>query len=568
MKFVVPQFAVNGSTTQQQLAFNTDGTLTYDPTTAADDEFSLNLRLNYDSQTGLVGLDAGLNNSPVRFSEDLVFLDGAVGLDFSSQNPEGALELAGTFGVMARKKPLPAGALQADDFWLTLSVAPTRFNFTEEAMTAEITGGTITLAADLFSSQAEPGDPPVSVAITSPLCLRYEFASGTLSFCNPAGQPFTADLTNFKLALAELPGFELAIASARLELNGSEFPLLRNLNAAVTVPLPGADATNAAQNTSATFNVSAQNWRIDGLPEAASIGIAQNLRLADFNGFALDLLGGSAFSLAATPGFPRTLTLGLSGGMRAGFDERVLRDNANGNAVFLTGNGALSWDMQSLPVLQNLDLTLEGNFRLGADGPAITGLEDNTLARLEFQNFGGLFNQLAAPVIITVEGAINIPDAVKFGLDGARFTLRGNGLEFNPGTPQAELRGQTLELAKDVLPVYLSKIGLQFPDPMPPLMPETPGGASLFDLTNFKLILSGGVNIPNGALLDAGTPGLSGFLEDFEIRLKRDSSGNLVPEFNVDTIALRVENLTIPPLAELGGGIALVNLDQLSLDPP
>jgi hypothetical protein len=565
INYTVANFTASGNTAQS-FQFDGSGTLTYDGSTRVGDEFSVGLGVGFDSQTGVVNLNANLNNSPLRFSEDIVLLQGAAGVTFGTQSPQGALTVSGKLGILARSKPLPAPGLTAQNFWLTIDALPTTFIFSETDVRAEFTGGSISLPPDLFTSTAQPGDLPVTVAITGRLCLRYIFATGQVEFCSDPGAPFTLALTNLKLALPELPGFQLLISNTTFELSGTQFPLLKNLTASVTVPLPGADAANAAQNRSGTFIITAQNWRIDGLPEAASIGIGQDLRLADFSGFTVDVLAGSAFSLASNNGSPRRLTIGLTGGMKAGFDQRALNNDSDGTAVFLTGNGTFTWDMHSLPAVQDLALALEGDFRLGAGGPRITGQEDGQLARVAVANVQSLFNQTNDPVIISLEGAVDIPDLIKVGLVNSRFILRGNGLELEPGGIAFALRGQTLEAAKDVLPVYLSDFKLTF-DQQLPIVPAV-GQPGLFDIDNLIFTFSGGVNFPNGAAVEAGSPGISGTVQDLELRLNRQPNGVLLPEFNVDGITLQVKNLDIPPLGGIQGGIGILNLSQLSLDPP
>lgn len=565
ISYTVADFTAAGNTAQQ-IQFSGNGTLTYDGSNLPGDEFSVGLGLAFDSTTGVVDLNANLNNSPLVFAEDFVLLNGAAGLTFGTQSPAGALRVSGKLGLLARQKPLPVAGLGAEDFWLTIDALPTTFTFTDEDVKAEFTGGTITLPPDLFSSSAQPGAVPVTLAITGRLCVRYIFATRALEFCSDPGAPYTLALANLKLSLAELPGFELGISAATLELSGTQFPLLKNLTASVTVPLPGADATDPQKNTSGSFNITAQNWRIDGLPEAASIGIAQNLRLADFGGFQVDLLSGSAFSLTSDAGSPRRLTMGFTGGMRAGFDQRALSQDGTGDAVLLTGNGTLRWDMQTLPVLQDLALALEGNFRLGEGGPRITGLDDGQLARVAVQNVQNLFNQTAQPVIISLEGALDIPDLIKVGLVNSRFILQGNGLQMEPGGIAFELRGQTLEAAKDVLPVYLSEFRLTFQN-QHPIVPAA-GQPGLFDVDNLIFTFSGGVNLPNGASLDAGSPGFAGTVQDLEMRLNRQPDGALLPEFNVDAVTVQLQNLDIPPLGNIQGGLGILNLSALSLDPP
>ena len=453
--------------------------------------------------------------------------------------------------------PLPSNrALEATDFWLTIDALPTQFRFTERDFTAEFTGGSITLPPDLFSTNGPSGQRPVTVGITGRLCVRYDYVLNRLEFCGTPGQPFLVALQNLQLQLPELPGFAL-------ELSGTQFPLLKNLNAMLALPLPGADATNTNQNRSVSVVVSGQDWRIDGLPGAASVALGSDLRLADFNGFTFDLLNGSGLGMARTgaagqPGILFTLT----GNLRGGFDQRLLTKDADGTAVRLTGGGSFAWDMHSLPVFTFSTVQLEGNFRLGADGPRITGIQQGGLARLSLSGLENLFHQSPERLfIIGVEGALEVPGVIKFGLLDTRFILDGTGLQFRPGGVQAELGNQSLDLVQDALPLYLRKAGLTFKNPALPLVPASnqPG---LFDLVNLIVTISGGVNLPNKAAIEAGSPGFSGEVNDLAMSLRRDQQGNLQPEFNLNGLGVALQNVDIPPLGGLTGGLYVGNLND------
>ena len=264
-------------------SFNGQGTLKIDTGGGLAAGPSVTVGLGYDSAQRRMSLNTAA--SQLRLSDQVALLQGSVGAEFSTASPQGALTLAGKLGLLARV-PLPSNrALEATDFWLTIDALPTQFRFTERDFTAEFTGGSITLPPDLFSTNGPSGQRPVTLGITGRLCVRYDYVLNRLEFCGTPGQPFLVALQNLQLQLPELPGFALAINNATLELSGTQFPLLKNLNAMLALPLPGADATNTNQNRSVSVVVSGQDWRIDGLPGAASVALGSDLRLADFNGF-------------------------------------------------------------------------------------------------------------------------------------------------------------------------------------------------------------------------------------------------------------------------------------------
>ncbi len=543
--------------------FSGEGTLNFDTGSGFAAGPAVEVQLEYDSAQRQ--LMVGAAASQVRLGEQIAVLNGSTLATFAAGRPFGELEVSGRLGLLARGPLATNRALVDSDFWLLIDAQPTRLVYTATDFTAEFNGGSITLPPDLFSTNTAQNPRPVTVGITGPLCVRYDFVQNRLEFCGPPGQPFVAALRNLDLRLRELPGFGLAINSATLELSGAQFPRLKDLNATLTLPLPGADASKTNLNRSATLALSAQNWRLDGLPEAASVALGADIRLVDDGGFTVDLLSGSGLAMApAGSGSARSIRFTLTGNMRAGFSEQVLADDATGGAVRFSAGGSFAWDMRSLPVFTLSLVQFEGNFRLGPAGPRITGLQPGGLARLTFSGLDNLFQQATnRPFVISVDGALEVPDVIKFGLLDTKFILDGTGLRFLPGGVQAELGNQSLDLVEQALPVYLSKAGLAFKDPSLPLLPR-PGQKGLFDLTNLVVTVSGGVNLPNKAALDAGAPGFAGEVNDIAMSLRRDAQNHLLPEFSLNGLGVQLQNVDIPPLGALTGGLYVGNLN----DPP
>lgn len=522
---------------------------------------TVGVEIEYDS--GRRELLVGAQASQLRLSDDVAVLNGTVQADVGPAAPRGALTIEGRLGLLART-PLPTNtALSETNFWLVIDALPTRIVYGQDDFVAEFTGGSITLPPDLFTTNAAPNPGPVTVGITGRLCVRYDFVQRRLEFCGPPDQPFIAALQKLNLHLPELPGFSLAIHSAALELSGTQFPRLKNLNATLTLPLPGADAANPAQNRSAVLDLNAQNWRLDGLPEAASVTLGADVNLVNAGGFAMDFLAGSGLAMTPSGGAgSRVIRFTLTGNLRAGFSEQVLTEDATGTAARFGAGGSLAWDMRSLPVFVLNAVQFEGNFRLGEDGPRITGLQSGGLARITFTGLENLFQQSSnRPFVMSLEGALEVPDVIKFGLLDTKFILDGAGLRFQPGGVQAELGNQSLDLVQEALPVYLSKAGLTFKNAALPLVPG-PGQTGLFDLTNLIITISGGVNLPNKVALDAGAPGFAGEVNDIAMSLQRDAQNHLLPEFSLNGLGVALRNVDIPPLGALTGGLYVGNLND------
>jgi hypothetical protein len=174
----------------------------------------------------------------------------------------------------------------------------------------------------------------------------------------------------------------MAVNHAQLSLSTTALPVLKSIDATFQFPLPGMDATQAAQNRTVSLNLTGKDWRLDGFPSQATLTLAQNLRIVDMDGVDIDLLGGTAIpgcqtTLSLTTvgtGPQRRTTLALFGGMRMQFDTKLLSDTATGGAVAATACGSFSWDFQSLPTFSLDVVQLDGAFKLGGpSGIGITG---------------------------------------------------------------------------------------------------------------------------------------------------------------------------------------------------
>ncbi|HWB01723.1 MAG TPA: choice-of-anchor D domain-containing protein [Verrucomicrobiales bacterium] len=575
--FDVDTLTANG-TAQGQFAFSGAATLSYDASPATGDEFSFDVNTSFDSVSGEVVIGAGVN-TPLKFGDDVVLLDGSVEVDFSTTHPEGALVLEGKLGLLARHKPFAAGHTPVDeDFLLTLDINPTAFSFTETDFTARCTGGEITLAPELFSKDSGGQNVPASVTFTGVLCLRYVFATKVLEFCDVSGQPFRLDFNNFRFTIPGIEDALVLVTHAQLELTTTALPVLKSLDATFQFPLPGMDASNPSQDRIVSLNLTGKDWRLDGFPKEASIALTQNLRVVDMDGMDIDLLGGTAvtgcqtvMSLTTTgAGAQQRTTLSLSGGMKLQFDNKLLTNTADGTAVSATACGSFAWDFQALPTFSLDVLQIEGAFKWGgASGLGLVGVQAGQPARIKFTGLPNLFHLTAAtPFRVNLEAALDVADFIRFGLVDTAFIWDGTSLlpRVEAGGFQTDLGKEGIELADNFLPVYPTKIGLRFINPAAPLFPSA-GQMGLLDPLNLQLILSGVANLPNGEAIAAGAPGIAGQVNDLVITLVKQ--GNLyLPHFNIDGLGLQLTNLDIPPLGGITGGIFVGNLNALSANPP
>jgi photosystem II stability/assembly factor-like uncharacterized protein len=566
-------------TADGRFSFAGAATLQFDGSAQPGDEFSLDVSTGFDSDTGLLAIGTGIN-TPLKFSDDIMLLDGSVDVEFSTTHPAGALVLDGKLALLSRGVSLPPGGTpNEDDFFLVLDINPTAFRFSETDFTAEFTGGTLTLAPELFSGEVNGQPVPASVALAGTLCLRYDFATRQIEFCAPGGQPFTLALSNLKLALQEIPGFGLLINNATLELSGTQFPVLKNLSANFQFPLPGMNATDAQQNRLASIDVTGKDWRIDGFPREVSFGLAQNLRIADLDGLDVDLLGGNALPGCATTfgltsqevGGQQQIQLALSGGMRVAFEQKLLDDaDQPGTAVTATACGSFTWDFQSLPDFVLSTAQIEGRFALGGpNGVKIGGLEDGSPAVVTFSGFENLHRLTTlTPFTVGFTGAMEIANFVKFGLSDANMKWDGTSLvpAVTLGGAQASLGSEAVALAQGFLPVYPTMIGVEFLNPALPIFPSA-GQTGLLDPLNVRLLLSGVVSIPPpvagapGGGTPSDLPGIGGSVDNLAITLMRQGD-LIVPNFSINGLGLKLSGVDVPPLGGLNGTLYVGNLND------
>lgn len=553
--------------------FDGTGTLRLDTGSGLAAGPTLAVTVNYNAAEGELRLGSTLNQ--LRLSDDLALLDGTAAVSLATTHPQGALMLQGKLGLLARQ-PLPMDApLSPTNFWLVIDTLPTTFTYTDHDVTAELTGGTLTLPPDLFTQDVPANAPPVTVGITGRLCLRYDFTRNQLEFCGPANEPFVLALQNLRLQLPALPGFVLTIQSANLELSGTQFPLLRNLAGNLALPLPGPDALDTNQTRRAVLSLNAQNWRIDGLPAAASISIGSAVRLVDYNGFALDVLAGAGLSLTnALVAGERRMSFTLAGALRGQFDGDLLFDAENDAAFGFETSGRFQWDVANLPTFELDAVTFAARLKLGGEnGFELLGVTpqgipdpDNPASRAAV-TLTGLQNlfQLAPerPFEVLLSGALGSAEFVYFGLGNARFVFDGvaNESNFEPAFSVQSLgfrEGEQLKLlGQELLPLRLTAGSITFLDPARPL-------DRLFAPDNLQFTLSGEIDLSLASpeANAEGVPRLYGALDNVIVSLPDGFTGP--PRFSVNTFVLTLENLSIGDLAGLTGGLAVGNLQNPS----
>ncbi|MEZ5302652.1 MAG: hypothetical protein R3F11_18750 [Verrucomicrobiales bacterium] len=236
--------------------------------------------------------------------------------------------------------------------------------------------------------------------------------------------------------------------------------MLRNLDASLHVPLPGTDASDPAKDREELVTVEAVDWKLDGFPSEASIALATNLRVVDFDGFDVDLLGGNSelpecqtrlsFTSQEVGGALET-EFTLVGGVRAFMDGDLLYDSGTGDRFAITTCGSLTWSPGSVPQFSIDVLELAGRFRIGGEsGVGITGVEEGELATIRIIGVENIFMQTPqTPFKIVVDGAMDVANFVKFGLVDTAFIWEGELLpRFEPGGFQADLGDQSVELVR------------------------------------------------------------------------------------------------------------------------
>lgn len=541
-------------------------------------------------------MDGVQNASSLRFSDDFVLFGGSLSGELSLASTGGfTLKSGGRAGFFARTNQL-VEPVKKEDFWVFLDINSLGMRYQPNSIEALFGGGSLTLAEDFFKALEElpggdliPTDEPITIPVPFSFAVGYNFAEGrpifstghsaaaglqSFSLVSAAAQgpqPVRFDLPPLAFGIPGLQGSQLRLMTCQLEFFADRFPVLRQIEGSLGLPFPGSNAANTNLNRMSFMTLSGENWRVDGFPDAAAIGVSNDLRVVDLEAFDLDLLSGSLLSFTSTQLLSGELStrFTVTGGVRGVFSADTLFDEANNGAFGFATIGGFSWNLTELPVFAINAVEFSGRLRLGgANGFALLGVDTNgipdtnanSLATIRLTNLQNLF-QLSpqTPFEVNLSGALGSADFFFFGLENARFVFDGlassqnlepafsvQSIGFREGR-QLALLGQSL------LPFRPTAGSLAFLTPGLPLN-------RLFAPTNLLFTVSGEVNVslssPDSESPDV--PRLYGAVQDVQISLPSGYGGP--PHFSLNTFALTLENLSIGDLAGLSGGLAVGNL--------
>lgn len=541
-------------------SFSGGGTLTVPNPPSADRVFDV--ALTYDPPANRMAFDAQGNNLDLRLSEDFVLFGAGFGFDLKPGSPQGSFRLNGSAGLFAKAKPLPT-VVAGTNFHLSIENLTTVFSYTTNAFAVSLSNGTIRLP-DFFhnglcpTNQGQSGTGP-AVALVPLNPITVTVGGGSNPSASFAG---ALDIRNIGFGVPGLTNLALEICSARLAFRSNALPALTNLNATLTIPLPGQTAV---------LDLTGVDWGLDGFPTAGAIGLRQELLLLDAGGFTLHVRTNSAFGFTTSINGTgkRTTVFTITGGMRGTFDGELLSDaESNGAFSFETG-GTFRWQTDELPTIALDSVTFAARLKLGGVngfellGVDANGIPDtanpNSMASITLTGLTNLFD--LAPdrrFDVNVSGAMGSAEFVYFGLGNAKFVFDGvapepqfsvQSLGFREGT-QLKLLGQSQ------LPFRITAGSIAFVDPAKPLN-------QLFAPQNLRFTFSGVVDISLAAP-DSNKPGkiprLFGAVDNVQVSLPTGFNGP--PQFSVNTFVLSLENLTIGDMAGLSGGLAVGNLNQ------
>ncbi|MBK8001977.1 MAG: choice-of-anchor D domain-containing protein [Verrucomicrobia bacterium] len=541
-------------------SFSGSGTLAVPNPSSADRVFDV--ALTYDPPANRMAFDAQGNNLDLRLSEDFVLFGAGFGFDLKPGSPQGSFRLNGSAGLFAKAKPLPT-VVGGTNFHLSIENLTTVFSYTTNAFSVSLSNGTIRLP-DFFhnglcpTNQGQAGTGP-AVAIVPSNPISVTVGTGPNPSASFSG---AVDIRNIGFSVPGLTNLGLEICSARLAFRSNELPALTNLNATLTIPLPGQTAV---------LDLAGVDWGLDGFPTAATIGLRQELLLLDASGFTLHVRTNSTFGFATSVdgAGKRTTVFTITGGMRGTFNGDLLYDAENSGAFSFETGGTFRWQTDELPTIALDSVTFAARLRLGGVngfellGVDANGIPDtantNSMASITLTGLTNLFDLSPERRFeVNISGAMGSAEFVFFGLGNAKFVFDGaapepqftvQSLGFREGT-QLKLLGQSL------LPFRITAGSIAFVDPAKPLN-------QLFAPENLRFTFSGVVDISLAAP-DSNEPGkiprLFGAVDNVQVSLPNGFNGP--PQFSVNTFVLSLENLTIGDMAGLSGGLAVGNLNQ------
>ncbi|MCX6861050.1 MAG: LamG domain-containing protein [Verrucomicrobia bacterium] len=508
----------------------------------------LGLRMAWLPQIPELRFDAEGNDLAAwRLSDDLVLIDGRLGVSLRPAARAGELRLGGSLGLLRRDSatPLPTtpGGVTANLFQLVGSEVQAVVRVEGDGTTeAVLQSGRLTLPPFFYPAGPDSGLCPLpsgmtagtTVEIDADRPLRARFSPGI------GGAPRSLRLSGGDLRLARFgvapPGFEgleAAICSAMLRFPGDGPPYLTNVTGSLRLPLPGQ--TNHLDLTNAVF-------RLDGWPEG-KLALRDDQRLLSAGPtFEISALG------AATNGCPGTTLelrapgagsgapkITITGGLRASIAPEMLTDPARPEErVSGSACGSITWTPGTQPILALDGLEIAGSFRLGPSGPMLRGV------RLRLDGLENLFALSDDRRFrISLDGTLDLEEA-RLGLAGAKFEF------FDPDRPPRFIAPSTVEtrLVVGSLPVTVKRLVFRLRDPALPL-------ERLFEPSNLGITASARVAIP------PENPYLEGDIDDLIVSFGADGIPRLE---GVQTVCVGVQPSDLPPINDLGGKMCIGGL--------
>lgn len=571
-------------------AFSGTGTLYQDIDDSTTREWSATLSYEQLEPGHSFSVRTSSSAREALLSNEVLLFNGGFGYsletDLTNSPTQTEVSVQSELGILLRPeaKAIPVDDLTPDDYFLHFSgeAALTLNAINNTARLTLLEGGTLRMPEE-FSLQDSNGSAAVTLLSSVVIDINPEMVT-PLSFSNGEGGPARIVLDNLGFALPLLesgtaqsvltsldessppaesvPGFQTGVSTI-LRLYGTDFPVLERINATLSFAHPSHHA-DASKRLS--FEVTGEDWRIDGIPKSAAIGLADDLEIVDLDGLKVFLMSGSEVGISrfSTAGGDR-LQLAITGNLRGRISSALLSDEASNDFEFGADTSAsFTWDFVDPPSLELGSLSFSGRMRLGGDGgiglggvDAVGIPDSNGLAEITLDGLPYIFSPNPSnPFVIEIAGSLDFANFVALGLQGARLVFDGDAVlntepELIVGALGFQQGSSFLKLLNlEDLPANLTAASIALAEP-------TRDPAQRFDLDNFIITASGYVDISLGDGTDS--PRLYGAVENFQVRFPSSQSP---PAFNMNAFALTLENLSIGDLGGISGGLMVGNLNN------
>ncbi|MBL9137129.1 MAG: hypothetical protein JNK85_14750, partial [Verrucomicrobiales bacterium] len=500
------------------------------------------------------------------FGKHLAVFGAAAGLvagQDANGNPFGAVSVGGSAGMIRKSSRLNVEPPAPEDFELIIENAGVEIAGAPDAGGyAALTNGTLrlpgifypaTLPPDLRCSNPTAAATGARIVIRDPIKLSYTVGErprldGVLRF------------SQFGLRLPRADFLSFVVCEADLGIDDAGFPFLDVARAGMQLDLPWDKGIFRIQNLHLALDgqiqgqfllaedfdlVNAGGLRLT-LPAASSVNAAPNLPPTGCRGTAL--------VLEDVPGFdaPR---IRLTSGVRVEFPLSVLTTSQGDRVAGLFCGGISVEPTDNGPAVRAFvdELALQGDFKLGAKGPALRRAH---IAAADFE--GILQPNPEQPFRFTI-GADLEAGPFTFGVTNVQLRYLGTDR-----LPAFSIQG--IEFARDAtkplppplafLPFAIDAAALRFKDSLAPL-------SDLVKPTNIIITVAGRVGFPSvtKAFVRGGVNGL-----EFSF----DPDGNIVaPAIDGFELALSTgAELKLPAFGDLGGKFRVGGLRRAATDGP